>query len=267
MYLYPSSMKTVYNIPLPLCSHVIEEKLFTEFSAYVSLQLFSDGILTLNEAAGALSSLRNLKSLKSRKKCINKLVQLRWIGLDKIKNVVYLRKIDSFVSSTNSSYQKVIPFYKSNLSTAKSFVHAAVLSQKLEKQKSAIFLQSRKKSAVKKSNAAQQTSYCGLGKYGLATLFKCSAGQAVKIKCKLVEDGYIATKKRKKKIHTLPHTDMNVRLHLDTAFPGISDRLTFIKNKNGGVDIHQQLHDEIKSKTCIKKRKFLYNGIRTLHAA
>lgn len=267
MFLYPNSMKTVYNIPLPICSHVIEEKLFTEFSAYVSLQIFSDGILTLNEAAAALSSLKNLKSLKSRKKCINKLVQLRWIGWDKIKNVVYLRKIDSFVSITNSSYQKVVPFYKSNLSTAKSFVHAAVLLQKLEKQKSAIFLQSRKKSAVKKSNAAQQTSYCGLGKYGLATLFKCSAGQAVKIKCRLVADGYITTRKRTKKIHTLSHADMSMRPHLNVAFPGISDRLTFVKNKNGGVDIHQQLHDEMKSKTCIKKRKFLFDGIRALHAA
>ena len=106
-----------------------------------------------------------------------------------------------------------------------------------------------------------------MGKFGLAKLFKCSAGQAVKIKCRLVEDGYITTKKRKKKIHTLFNPDMGLHKHLAVAFPGISDRLTFIKNKNGGVDIYQQLHDEIKSKTCIKKRKFLFNGIRALHAA
>ena len=260
-------MKSVYNVPVSLCSHVITEKLFTELSAYVSLQLFSDGILALNEAIAALSSLKNLTSLKSRKKCINKLVQLGWIGLDKIKNVIYLRKIGSFVSSTNSTYQKVVPFYKSNLASAKSFVYAALLSEKLQQQKSAIFLQSRKKPAVKNKDAAQQASYCGLGKFGLAKLFKCSAGQAVKIKCRLVADGYITTKKRTKKIHTLSRADMSMRPHLDVAFPGISDRLTFVKNKNGGVDIHQQLHDEIKSKTCIKKRKFLFNGIRALHAA
>jgi hypothetical protein len=260
-------MKSCYNIPISLCYFVITEKLFTEFNAYVALQLFSDGILDLNDALSSMCHLKNLTSLKSRKKCIDKLVQLRWIGLDKIKNVIYLRKIDSFVSSTNSTYQKVVPFYKSNLTTAKSVVYAAVLSEKLQQQKSAIFFQSRKKSAVKKSDAAQQTSYCGLGKFGVAKLFKCSAGQAVKIKCRLVTDGYIATKKRKKKIHTLPYADMNVRLHRDGAFPGISDRLTFLKNKNGTVDIYQQLHDEIKSKTCIKKRKFLFNGIRSLHAA
>ena len=77
-------------------------------------------------------------------------------------------------------------------------------------------------------------------------------------------DGYIFRKKRKKKIHTLQNADMNMRLHRDVAFPGISDRLTFIKNKNCGVDIYQQLHDEISSKTCIKKKNFLYNGIRSL---
>jgi hypothetical protein len=260
-------MKTCYNIPISLCYFVIAEKLFTEFNAYVALQLFSDGILSFNDALLVMYKLKNLTSIKSRKKCIDKLVQLGWIGLDKIKNVIYLRKIESFVSSTNSSYHKVVPFYKSNLSTAKSFVHAAVLSERLQQQKSAIFLQSRKKSAVKKSNAAQQASYCGLGKFGLAKLFNCSAGQAVKIKCKLVTDGYIATKKRTKRIHTLSHPDMGLRKHLAAAFPGISDRLTFNKNKNGGVDIYQQLHDEITSKTCIKKRKFLFNGIRALNAA
>jgi hypothetical protein len=259
-------MKHCYNIPLTLCWYVIAEKLFTEFNAYVALQLFSDGILTLNDSMVVMSSLKNLTSLKSRKKCIDKLVQLGWIGLDKIKNVIYLRRIGSFVSSTNSTYQKVIPFYKSDLANAKTFVYAAMLSEKLQQQKSAIFLQSRKKSAVKKRDAAQQIDYCGIGKYGLALLFKCSAGQAVKIKCRLVVDRYIETKKRSRKIHTLTRADMSLRSYLDVAFHGISDRLSFVKNKNGGVDVYQQLHDEIKSKMVIKKRKFKFDGIRSLHA-
>jgi hypothetical protein len=242
----------------------MNEKLFTELSAYVALQINSNGILRRIEAMRILSKVKGLKSTKSRNKCFNELIRMGWNGYDAKNKIIYLRNIKSITPNHDYNFYKLASFSLEHIDHIKSFVHAVILSEKLQQQKSAIILKSRNNSATKKGRVALQSDYCGVGKYGLASLFNCSAGEAVKIKNRLVKAGFITTQKRYKKIHTLKHADMNLKNYLSVAFPGKCDKMTFQKNKNGGIDVFEQLHDEIKSKLCIKKRKFMFQGIRKL---
>jgi hypothetical protein len=245
----------------------MNEKLFTELTSYVALQINSDGILRRIEAMRILSKVKDLKSTKSRNKCFNELIRMGWIGYDAKNKKIYLRNVKKITPNLDYNIVNVVSFSSEHINQVKSFVYSVVLSEKLQQQKSAIFLNSGNNSATKKGRVALQSDYCGVGKYGLASLFQCSTSEAVKIKNRLVKDGFIATKKRYKKIHTLKRSDMNIKHYLNIAFPGKSDKLSFVKNNTGGVDIIQQLHDEIKSKLCLKKRKFMFQGIRKLCVA
>jgi hypothetical protein len=245
----------------------MNEKLFTELTAYVALQINSDGILRRIEAMRILSNVKGLKSAKSRNKYLNEIIRLKWVGYDAKNKKIYLRNIKNITPNLDYSYYKVASIPKNDIENVKSFVYGVILSEKLQQQKSAIFLKSRNNSATKKHRVATQSDYCGIGKNGLASLFQCSTSEAVKIKNRLVKHDIIATKKRYKKIHTLNQADMNLKNYLHVAFPGKSDKLSFVRNNNGGVDIIQQLHDEIKSNLVLKKRKFMFEGIRKLSAA
>lgn len=260
-------MKSSYNIPVELCRHVLKEKLFTELTAYVALQINSDGILRCIETMRILAKAKGLKSTKSRKACFNELIRMGWMGYDAKNKIVYLRNIKSITPQLDFNFYKVVPFSSEHINHVKSFVYSVVLSEKLQQQRSAIFLKTRNESATKKARVAQQTSYAGIGKHGLASLFKCSTGEAVKLKNRFVKDGFITTQKRYKKIHTLKQADMNLKQYLSVAFPQKSDKLSFARNNNGGVDIIQQLHDEMKSNLVLKKRKFMFEGIKKLSAA
>ncbi len=190
-----------------------------------------------------------------------------WNGYDAKNKIIYLRNIKSITPQLDFNFYKVASFSAEHINQVKSFVYSVVLSEKLQQQKSAIFLKTRNESATKKARVAEQTSYAGIGKYGLASLFQCSTGEAVKVKNRFVKDGFITTQKRYKKIHTLKQADMNLKHYLHVVFPQKSDKLSFVRNNNGGVDIIQQLHDEMKSNIVLKKRKFMFEGIKKLSAA
>lgn len=258
-------MKSFYNIPILLCHHVVKEKLFSEFAAYLKLQMESDGIMDYNVAMNSISGIEKLTTTKSRKKCFLSLQKLGWIGYDSKMKKIYLRSICGLYRVNDTNAIRVALLKQKDVAKSKSFAYAAILSEKLQQQKSAIFLQIRKKSAAKKSDAALQTLYCGLGKFGLASLFHCSPSQAVKIKERLRKDGYLLTKKCRVKVLTIPKPDMNIYNYLNESFPDDSAKMTFARNKNGGIDVFKQLHDKMQSKLCVKKRKAVFNGIRKMN--
>lgn len=255
-------MKARLNIPLSLCNHVAENKYFTEFSAYLALQLNSSGILDYQTTMQVMSTLPKLTSQKSRVKHFQRLLSFGWIGYNVVTGNVFLRSIKKICEVNSLCTKRVSLLQNKDLPTIKQFVYGALLCNKVRQQDVAIRLNLRKKPAVKYRDAALQVSYTGLGKYGLARLFSCSLTEAVRIKTTLEQTGYIETKERFEKLKALDHPDFFLRKMIAAQDAREGKKLFFRRFKSGQLWLCRQLHDQISSRMVIRT-KGLWFGTRS----
>lgn len=247
-------MKAKLNVPVSLCKYVADNKYFTEFSAYVALQLYSDGITDYGTAMNTLSSMPKLTSKKSRDKHFKKLLSIGWVGYNPLTGNVFLRSIKQICEGYGLCTKRVVMLYPKDLATVKLFVYGSILCNKTRQQDVAIRLNSKKKPAVKYRDTALQASYTGLGKYGLSKLFSCSTTEAIRIKARLEEEGYIETKNRFQKVKELQRADFLLKSIVTDSNEKAGNKLFFRRFKTGQLWLCRQLHDEIKSKMVVRTK-------------
>lgn len=256
-------MKERINIPVSLCEYTCVHDKFQALTALIYLHFNSSGILTIREARNALKLAQGLSSSPSRKKVLDELLKLNWIGYNAKTRYIHLRSFRKICLRLNLPITKVIPCTQNDLQVMGIFIYAVVINAKLYQQKSAIKLQTRRAPVANKSEATIQGSYPGLGKFGLALLLNCSPTTALRIKAKCLELGFIRVHKKSRKIMTLPKADFNLSPYLKEIYSDRSFLLKFRKNHQTGViEVYEQLKDEMVPLLKIKKRgKNRFEGI------
>lgn len=225
----------------------------------------SSGIITIKAARKAIKGIPGFKSFVSRRKVFIELSELKWIGIDSKRNVIYIRSFRIICLGLGLPFSRVVQFDYNDLNKVRFFTYGSVLNLKLLVQKYAIKLQSKGRTPVaKKSDATQQESYPGLGKSGLAKLFQCSEAKAVRIKLGCERSGYVFVRKKMRKILSLKHADYNVPQYLKEIYGEKSFMLKFRKNyKDNTIDVYEVLRDEIQPLMKLKKRgSKRFNGIK-----
>ena len=256
-------MKERINIPISLCEYTCSHDKFQALSALIFLHFRSSGILPIKEARNALKLAQGLSSNPSRKKVLDELLRLNWIGYNPKTRYVHLRSFRKICLGLKLGVTKVIPCSQRELIDTKYFIYAVVINAKLHQQKSAIKLQKGRAPVANKSEATIQGPYPGLGKFGLGLLLNCSPTTALRIKAKCLELGFIRVHKKCRKIMTLPKADFNLSPYLKEIYSDRSFLLKFRKNHQTGViEVYEQLKDEMVPLLKIKKRgKNRFEGI------
>ena len=134
-------MKERINIPVSLCEYTCSHDKFQALSALIFLHFRSSGILPIREARNALKLVQGLSSNPSRKKVIDELLLLNWIGYNPKTKYVHLRSFREICLGLKLGVTKVIPCSQRELIDTKYFIYAVVINAKLYQQKSAIRLQ------------------------------------------------------------------------------------------------------------------------------
>jgi len=262
-------MKERINIPVSLCEYTCSQDKFQALSALIFLHFKSSGIISIKEARNALKLVQGLSSNPSRKKVLDELLQLNWIGYNPKTRYVHLRSFRRICFELNLGVAKVIPCSQKDLANTRYFIYAVVINAKLYQQKSAIKLQTGRDPVANKSEATLQGPYPGLGKFGLGLLLHCSPTTALRIKAKCLELGFIRVHKKSIKIMTLPKADFNLSPYLKDIYVNKSFLLKFRKNyQTGLIEVYEQLKDEMVPLLKIKKRgKNRFEGIKGLKLA
>lgn len=248
-------MKTRLNIPVELCHHAVllkEEKLLT---AYITLNLFSNGFLGLNEAYKILETVPGFSSRNSQKKYLHELQQKGYVGWDNKAGRIYIRSVATVCKKYGLLPVLSIPFTASDLTSSKELIYGAVIAPNIRKQKAAIYLSRGKKvSAAKNREASLQKPYPGLSIDKLATMWQCSRSEAVKRKSMIEDAGYVKTIPHKRKLAILPGADFGLRKYYEEVFQEKGKGIHFSKDyETGEIWVLQQLCDEIVMKKVLKK--------------
>ena len=251
-------MKTSYNLPLSLCEFALRQNLTTELAAYVAVQLGTNGIARRKQINSLISRVHKLKHSRSRRKTLDKLIELGWVGYNPKTGNHWFRSVKSITNGLGLKGKIIVMATKKDLMTFKSFTQAAIINNKLRLQQAAILLGERRKQnpAVKKLDTALQDSYTGMGKYKLAEVFGVSTTEAVRIKKTAVKSGYLQVGKRYKILARLKNTDYHLKNQVLETNPALGKKLFFRRSwRTGELQLCQQLHDHMSSKMVLRRSR------------
>jgi len=248
-------MKLSINIPVELCHQAVvlkEEKLL---SAYILLNLSSDGFMNLAEAYKKLKTAPGFSSRNSQKKYLQALEKKGYIGWDHKIDRLYIRSVTSICKKYGLRPEMSVPFTVKDVDSTRELIYTAVIAPSIRKQKAAIYLSRRKKvSAAKNRDASLQKPYPGLSIDKLAKMWECSRSEAVKRKSMIENAGYVKTIPHKRRLAILPVADFGLRKYYGEVFREKGKGIHFSKDyETGEIWVLQQLCDEIVMKKTLKK--------------
>lgn len=254
------------SIPIELISFAIQKEIgLKALRLFLYLKLTTPGKFKVNECLliQAQEALK-IKTDRTFKKYLQVLLNLGWLYYSHKKRVIFVKSFDKIREELNLTKQNAILFTLKDCETFHEYITGAIITNNIRKQVWASRRKHKSDSAYINSDNAQLPvkNYYGMSNLGISKLLNCGQTRACVLKNKAEIAGYITTDEKMLKVYSLP-AEKNMRAALRNLYPNLyhrcriqksADRLKSFK-RSSHVDIMLQLHDEIRSKMKITKRR------------
>ncbi len=262
--MYSEPINNKLTIPIELLEFAFHNKLVKALMIFMYLKYYTNGFV--HKSSGLFQHLKSeldIKDERTLQRHLNSLISLKWIGLNEstgnylIHSISQIRKQYQFIKRTACC------FYFTELKNLKLKAVGAILSKQISVQK---YLNSKKRktkwvASNNRDDAFQpikalsnfKREYFGFSNSVIAKIFKCSPTRACQLKQQAEKDGYIQVIHKFNNLMVLPAADNFLREQIYSNYPHMKGRITFIRQKNGKVNVVEQLFDEIIPLVQIKR--------------
>ena len=252
-------------VPYQQFEYVEKHALHNALAFYLALKFQGDKFRLNCPKYKEAYRLADLQDARTRKKHLQKLLELNWIGYNPVSGVYHVNgtlKIRQFLCLKNRTGLKI---FKKDIQHIRVFTFGSILSYRLllidKAQKFKVSkeekLALKEKRGVKKGFSFGETliefdkqslepKHVGMSVAKLGQVFNLSPSTCSELKQKARELGYIKIKKKILNLRRLEKPDYKIRNQIGFAYPEISHRLRFTKcYASGEILLGIQLYDEI----------------------
>lgn len=123
-------------IPIELCQFVLRKKLSKPFQLYIALKLQCDGIIRIGKQDRMeIASQLGLKSIKTIDSNLQKLIELNWIGHNKVTGWYFIRSYNRLNEKYGFNRRLAAEFRQADIKILKPFIIGAVIGSLIISQK------------------------------------------------------------------------------------------------------------------------------------
>ena len=262
-------------VPIQQCEYAEKHGIHNALAFYLALK-FQDDKFRLNcPKYKAAYLLADIKDSRSRKKYLNTLIELNWIGYNPTSKVYHVNGTQKIRRFFGFEKRTAVKIFKKDLTEIRTFTFAAILCYRLlvigkAKKKKASEDKERapeKKRGVKKRFASKEVifdlendlldlnaDHVGMSVKKMGELYDLSPSTCSELKKKVQDLGYIKYRKVVKHLFSMKKPNYSIRNHYAFAFPEIANKLRFTKNySTGTIHLGVQSYDEIFGNVDIKR--------------
>ena len=149
-------MRTFY-IPVELCEFVLSRKVSKPFKLYILLKTYCDGKLKLtDEEIQRLKRELNVKSSKTIKNNLSKLLELNFLGYNRSSGYYFIRGFNQLQMQLDFYARTSVEFDLENIHNLQSFCYAAVIGYVVKQKQKKLKMQ---KLSERKKGRSNQDSF------------------------------------------------------------------------------------------------------------
>lgn len=184
-----------FNMPVDLCSYVLQHKLYKQFQLYIYLKAKCSG--TINISTKFLKTIADdlgIKSYKTVRSNLTKLIKLNWVGFCSKSNLYFIRGFERVAELSGFAGKHGCDFDIRDIRKIKAFVCGVLVCKLCYIQKwKQVSIEQYKGCSVPNRKMPNDTYY-PVACNALVKYYKVSKGFAFKMKSLAKKYGYIVIK-------------------------------------------------------------------------